>query len=72
MSETIVPNQTGLLVESEDPEQTAEAICRLLTEDDLREKLGQTARAWALEGATWESRVQDYNRVLEAVLREYA
>lgn len=72
LSETIVPNQTGLLVEPEDPEQTAEAICRLLSEDDLREKLGQTARAWALEGATWESRVQDYNRVLEAVLREYA
>ena len=48
-SEVVVNEKTGLLVEPKNPEKLAEAIDILLKDDELRKKLGETARKTAAE-----------------------
>lgn len=68
LSETVVDGETGFLVEKNDPKALAQQILRLLTDDDLREKMGRAARRRALSTFTWEvaaSRVTGlYRRLL--------
>ncbi len=45
---------TGLLVEPNNPDALAEAILRLLNDDELRERIGVAGRARVLNRFTWE------------------
>jgi glycosyltransferase involved in cell wall biosynthesis len=45
--EIVVDGTTGLLVPVEDPRQLGEAIARLLTDPNLRSRMGEAARAHA-------------------------
>jgi glycosyltransferase involved in cell wall biosynthesis len=68
LPETVIDGETGFLVEKNDPQALAQQILRLLTDDDLREKMGRAARRRALSTFTWElaaSRVTGlYRRLL--------
>ena len=68
LPETVVDGETGFLVEKNDPQALAQQILRLLTDDDLREKMGRASRHRALSTFTWElaaSRVEGlYRRLL--------
>jgi glycosyltransferase involved in cell wall biosynthesis len=68
LQETVIDGETGFLVEKNDPQALAQQILRLLTDDDLREKMGRAARCRALSTFTWElaaSRVAGlYRRLL--------
>ena len=68
LPETVIDGETGFLVEKNDPQALAQQILRLLTDDDLREKMGRAARRRALSTFTWElaaSRVAGlYRRLL--------
>lgn len=61
--ELIEDRKTGLLVETESPQQLAQAIAYLLENQELREKLGQEARSKALE-FSWTKVAQQYEKVL--------
>jgi glycosyltransferase involved in cell wall biosynthesis len=45
--EEILDGETGLLVKRGDPEELAKAILRLLEDDELRTRLGESARRFA-------------------------
>ncbi len=52
--ETVDDGVTGLWVDKNDSKALAEALLRLLQDDDLREKMGREARHRMLEHFTWQ------------------
>jgi glycosyltransferase involved in cell wall biosynthesis len=64
--ETIRDNETGFLVEKNDPAALALAILRLLDNDRMREAMGRAARRRALAHFTWDRAAQ---RTLDRYLR---
>lgn len=52
--ETVRDQETGFLVEKNDCDALAEAILTLLQNGALRERMGRSARRWALERFRWE------------------
>jgi phosphatidylinositol alpha-1,6-mannosyltransferase len=69
LEETIINGETGLLVPPEDPQATAQAILKLLGDDDLRRRMGQAAMHNAQKFATWEKRISEYDRILKSLIR---
>ncbi|MDP6041734.1 MAG: glycosyltransferase family 4 protein [Candidatus Latescibacteria bacterium] len=67
LADAIRPNETGLLVPSENPEALASAMEQLLADAQLRKRLGEAGRKWA-ERFTWDRIAKDQERVyLEVV-----
>lgn len=66
--DAIVDGQTGLLVPVKDPEAMANAITKLLTDEDLRQRLGRCARERTVNEFPSEKicplLIQEYNRLL--------
>ena len=58
--------ETGLLVEPDDPAGLAAALIRLLTEPDLADRLGRQGRARVLAEATWDHAAE---RLFDALTR---
>jgi glycosyltransferase involved in cell wall biosynthesis len=52
--ETVKHQQTGFLVEKDNPQQVADAILTLLENDSLREGMGKCARKHVLHHFTWD------------------
>jgi len=70
IKEIIEHEREGLLVPPGDVEALAQAIRRLLAEPDLRQRLGQGARARATQELSVEQFVQRCEAIFEAVLAE--
>jgi len=66
--EAVVENETAFVVVPDDPEATAEAIIRLLVDDALRRRMGERAFHYAVENATWEKRVSEYDVILQSLI----
>jgi glycosyltransferase involved in cell wall biosynthesis len=64
MKETMIPGQTGLLVEAGNAEQLAAAILRLLQDEIVCQKMGQAGRQRVSQRYTWE-------QIVEALLQQY-
>ena len=62
LADAIRPNETGLLVPTENPEALANAMQHLLTDAPLRKRLGEAGRKWA-ENFTWDRIAKDQERV---------
>ena len=45
-AEVIIDGKTGLTVPPGDPARLAEAICRMLRDSELRQRLGRAGRSW--------------------------
>jgi glycosyltransferase involved in cell wall biosynthesis len=58
-SELIIDGETGLLVERDDASALAEAILRLLSDEELRKSMGKNARKRAVELYSWEVIVEN-------------
>jgi glycosyltransferase involved in cell wall biosynthesis len=56
--EVVVDGKTGLTVPPGNPAALAEAICRLLRDPDLRQRLGQAGRDWVKRGFSQEEQVR--------------
>ena len=54
VSETIEDQRSGILVDKNDANGMAEALLRVLQDDDLRDEMGRAARRRVLEHFTWE------------------
>jgi glycosyltransferase involved in cell wall biosynthesis len=52
--ETVRHQQTGFLVEKDNPQQAADAVLKLLENDALREAMGKSARQHVLNHFTWD------------------
>jgi phosphatidylinositol alpha-1,6-mannosyltransferase len=66
--EAILPGQTGLVVPQESPSETAKALVHLLSNDNLRQIMGENARNWALQNSTWEKRISELFTLLQEEL----
>ena len=56
--EVVVDGKTGLTVPPNDPERFAGAICRLLREPGLRERMGEAGRKWVMEHFSRERQIR--------------
>jgi len=69
LMEAIVAGETGLSVPENDPEATASALEKLLTDDALREEMGRAALAHATGSQGWKHRIQAYAEFLRAFIQ---
>jgi glycosyltransferase involved in cell wall biosynthesis len=58
-SEVVIDGKTGLTVPPNDPERLAAAICRLLREPGLRERMGEAGRKWVIDHFSQERQVRE-------------
>lgn len=65
MTEIVEDSQAGLLVEAGDAAALADAIIRLLADDDLRRRLGKAGRKRATERYSWEQVTKSLLRLYE-------
>jgi len=61
-------NKDGLLVQPGSPYQLAESINRLLSDKELRIKLGMSAREKIIHAYTWDKIAQHVKQIYEAVI----
>ena len=66
LRESIRHGETGLLVPSGDIRALAEAIVRLLTDTDLRDRMSQNALQWS-SGFSWDRSAREFNAILKKV-----
>ncbi len=67
LTESIVPNQNGILVER-DPQQFGAALQRLLKDRELSERLGKNGRADVLEHWQWSRTAEHIERLLNQLV----
>lgn len=68
--EAILPGETGLVVQENDPESTAQAVIQLLENPALSRQMGENARQRALAEQTWTICVQKYDHLLSKMVQE--
>lgn len=68
LKESIVDGQTGYLVQTERPDLLAEAVERLLDDDGLRWKMGETACRLVQERYTWERHCLQLEGIYEGIV----
>jgi glycosyltransferase involved in cell wall biosynthesis len=62
LADAIRPNETGLLVPTEDPGALAKAMLQLLEDPELRQSMGAAGRRWA-DRFTWDRIAEEQERV---------
>ncbi len=55
--ETMIPGQSGIIIDCRDPKKLAVAINHLLKEPEIRKSMGNTAVKWVHENFDWNSLV---------------
>jgi glycosyltransferase involved in cell wall biosynthesis len=63
----IVGTDRGILVPPGDPAALADALVKVLTDDDLRRRMGESSLAFARDN-TWERRVDEYEQAIVETL----
>ena len=66
MRDIVVPGKTGGVFAPAAPEQLAEAVLRLISDDPLRRRLAQNGRDFAVEHFDWVCIVRRYRELLDA------
>jgi glycogen synthase len=61
LPEVVLHGQTGLLVDSGNPDALAEAVRFLLADSEVTKRMGQTARNRAMEKFSWNQYVEAYD-----------
>jgi len=69
LAEAIADGETGIGVPEDDPDATADALARLLSNDALRLRMAQAALDRARTEQTWDIRAHEYNALLHDLLQ---
>lgn len=64
LAEAVIDGSTGILVQEDNPEETASAVMKLLSDRALRQELGDEARRRALASFTWGRCTKEYARLI--------
>ena len=67
--DVLVDGESGLLVDADDPHGLAAAVRRVVTDPDLRRRLGQGARAVAVREFSVDDMVRGYTALYEKAVR---
>ena len=70
-SEVITDGETGLLVPPRDPKRLADAILRLLEEEELRKRIGINARRHVVDNYDWEIITDKIEKAYKMVLLKH-
>jgi glycosyltransferase involved in cell wall biosynthesis len=68
LPEVVVDGETGILVERGDSEALAAAICKLLSDPHLRERMGAAGRERVRRLFTWEHSVARLQKLYDSIL----
>lgn len=68
ISDIIIHEKTGLLVEQKNPEQIANAVTRLLEDENLRKRLIKNGMKHVKEKYSWEKIAKKYHRIYKDIL----
>jgi glycosyltransferase involved in cell wall biosynthesis len=60
-----------VLVDQHDPQSIANAIVRLLTDEEFRRKIGAGGRRFVLEHLAWDKIAEQMERFYERVIAEH-
>ncbi|QLG28684.1 glycosyltransferase family 4 protein [Halorarum halophilum] len=71
VTDAIVDGETGYLVDPTDPDAVADAIGRLLTDDDLRRSLGEAGRERVMDSYTWDDVGSQLHSILTSGLEQH-
>jgi len=71
VTDAIEDGETGFLVDPEDPQAVADAIDRLLADDDLRQSLGMAGRERVLDSYTWDDAGPQLRSILISGLEQH-
>ena len=69
ISDILIHERTGLVVEPDEPNQLLRAIKRLLSDAELRLRLGQAARSHILTQFTWDRIAREFSKIFEEILQ---
>lgn len=69
--EFIEDQNTGILVEPENPEELAKAIIKLQKNEKLREEMGKNGREYVVKNHSWETVARRVAVVCESAIREH-
>jgi phosphatidyl-myo-inositol dimannoside synthase len=67
LQEAVLHDETGIVVPQSDHSATAEALIRLLTNDELRARLATSARTRAASELTWSRTIRRYDQFLRDI-----
>lgn len=65
VSDAVIDGETGYLVDGRSPEDTAEALLRLLDDPERAREMGERARRRVLEQFTWDEVFERFRHALE-------
>jgi len=68
LAEAVIPGKTGVVVPQEDERETAAALVELLSDQHMREKMGEAANLRALTEQTWSRRARKYDELLRSIV----
>jgi len=68
--EAIAHEETGLLVPPNDADAVADAVLRLLRDDDERSRMGSAARKLVESMGTWEDRAKQFQQLMKELTRK--
>lgn len=71
VTDAVVDGETGYLVDPTDPGAVADAINRLLADDDLRRALGEAGRERVLDSYTWDDVGSQLHSILISGLEQH-
>src|SRR5262249_8300706 len=65
LPEVVASEKTGILVEEEDPAALADAVCRLLQDENLRSRMSAAGPEWIRPIADYSIRARDWENIAE-------
>jgi glycosyltransferase involved in cell wall biosynthesis len=68
LPEVVEHQVTGFVVEKENPEATAEALEKLISDSGLRSEMGRNGRAKVLNEYNWKGSVEKMLSVYDSIL----
>lgn len=71
LPELVIDHQTGIIVESENIEQAADAMHELITQPELIAEYGKNAQHHVLENYIWQSSIAKMINVLESTINDF-
>ncbi|MDX2225462.1 MAG: glycosyltransferase family 4 protein, partial [Rhodospirillaceae bacterium] len=67
MRDVITPGETGLIVPPEDPDALSKALLTLLTDTDLRARLGRAGRGHVVRRFSWTRAARSWRAILHRI-----